>query len=85
MNRYTAFIIVLCAFAIKVSFIGTDFYIYHTAAIIQIVQVCFMGAQAIAYLLYPLLGWLLDVYFTRYTVIRLAFIIMSLSCCGAVI
>ena len=32
--------------------------------------------HAVAYLLYPLLGWLSDVYFTRYKVIRLAFIIM---------
>ena len=29
-----------------------------------------------AYLSYPLLGWLSDVYFTRYKVIRLAFAIM---------
>ena len=32
--------------------------------------------HAVAYLLYPLLGWLSDVYFTRYKVIRLTIIIM---------
>ena len=36
MNRSTAFIVVLCSFAIKVSFVGTDYYLYHTAELVQI-------------------------------------------------
>ena len=48
-------------------------------------QVCTSVTQAIAYLLYPLLGWLSDVYFTRYKVIKLAFIIVIITYSGAVV
>ena len=34
-------------------------------------------SQAISYFLYPLLGWVSDVYFTRYKVLRLAFIVIA--------
>ena len=39
----------------------------------------FLASQAVAYLLYPLLGWLADVYFTRYRFILLSFITMILG------
>ena len=48
-------------------------------SLLQTSRLCFAVAQAIAYLLYPLLGWLSDVYFTRYKVIRLAFIIVCIA------
>ena len=85
MNRSTAFIVVLCSFAIKVFFVGTDYYLYHTAVFFQIFQICIAVTQAIAYLFYPLLGWLSDIYFTRYKVIRLAFIIVIITYSVAVV
>ena len=72
-------IIVLCSFLIRTTIFGTDFFLYHMESLLQISRLCFAVAQAIAYLLYPLLGWLSDVYFTRYKVIRLAFIIVCIA------
>ena len=45
-------------------------------SLLAITRLSIAVTHAVAYLLYPLLGWLSDVYFTRYKVIRLAFIIM---------
>ena len=66
-------IVVTCAFLIRVTIIGSDFLFYHSAPHIAF---GFFASQVIAYLLYPLLGWISDVYFTRYNVLRLAFIIL---------
>ena len=66
-------ILVTCAFLIRVTIISSDFLFYHSAPHIPF---GFLASQAIAYLLYPLLGWISDVYFTRYNVLRLAFIIL---------
>ena len=71
------FIVIICSFLIQVSIIGSDFFIYHTTR--SDIILAFSISQAIAYLLYPLLGWLSDVYFTRYKVIRLAFIIFNVT------
>ena len=79
MNLAGAYIVVLCSFAIQVSFIGTDTLFFHFKTFLPSAQAILAGTKAIAYLLYPLLGWLSDVYFTRYKVIRLAFIIMTLA------
>ena len=72
-----AYIVIICSFLIRVSIIGSDFLVYHTAGSDKILYNSV--GQAIAYLLYPLLGWLSDVYFTRYKVIRLAFIIVTVA------
>ena len=80
-----AYIVVLCSFAIKFSLIGTDSLFYHLETFLPIARVILAGTKAIAYLFYPLLGWLSDVYFTRYKVIRLAFIIMTSTAFGGFI
>ena len=79
MDLSAASIVVLCSFAIQVSFIGTDFFFYHLERFIHIARVCFALSHGMAFLLYPLLGWLSDVYFIRYKVIRLAFIVMTIA------
>lgn len=68
-------VIVACTFFIRVTIIGSesDFLFYHSAS--RQLLFAFYFSQVIAYLLYPLLGWISDVYFTRYKVLRLAFII----------
>ena len=76
MNFAAAYIVVLCSFAIKVSLVGNDNIFYHMETFHPIILV---GIHATAYLLYPLLGWLSDINFTRYKVIRLAFIMMILA------
>ena len=78
MALSAASIVVLCSFAIQVSLFGTDSLFYHLKRFLHITRVCFALTRCMAFLLYPLLGWLSDVYFTRYKVIRLAFIVMTI-------
>ena len=68
-------VVITCSFFIQVTIIGTesDFLFYHSDS--QQLLFAFYSTQIIAYLLYPLLGWISDVYFTRYKVLRLAFMI----------
>ena len=75
MENFGAFIVVAISCLIRVSIIGSDFFLYHTVK--SKLELYFSVSQVVAYLLYPLLGWLSDAYFTRYKVIRLAFIILS--------
>ena len=70
----SAYIVIICSFLMRVTIVGSDSLLFHTTGLDIILY--FSVSQAIAYLLYPLLGWLSDVYFTRYRVIRLAFIIV---------
>ena len=78
MGLSAASIVVLCSFEIQASFFGTDFFFYHLERFLHITRVCFALTHGMGFLLYPLLGWLSDVYFTRYKVIRLAFVVMSI-------
>ena len=59
------------------STIGSDICFFHTVNVDG--TLAFLASQAVAYLLYPLLGWLADVYFTRYRFILLSFITMILG------
>ena len=59
------------------SMIGSDICFFHTVNVDG--TLAFLASQAVAYLLYPLLGWLADVYFTRYRFILLSFITMILG------
>ena len=68
-------IVVVCTFLIRVTIIGSDYYLYHSASLAGVIGFCV--SQAISYFLYPLLGWVSDVYFTRYKVLRLAFIVIA--------
>ena len=95
MGLSAASIVVLCSFAIQASFFGTDFFFISFGKISTHVleyvllylttRVCYAVIQAAAYLLYSLLGWLSDVYFTRYKVIRLSFIVVFLVAAECVI
>ena len=66
-------VIVTCAFLIRVTIIGSDFLFYHSVSHIAF---GFFASEVVAYLLYPLLGWISDVYFARYKVLQLAFLIL---------
>ena len=56
---------------------GTDVALYHTVA--HDGTLVYLLSQAVTYLLYPLLGWLADVYFTRYKFVLLSFIAAILA------
>ena len=85
MTHRAIYIIIICAFLIENTVIGKDSFIYHTNALDKAVKLSVAATHAAAYLLYPLLGWLSDVYFTRYKVVRLAFIIMCVVGTGALV
>ena len=72
-----ACLVILCCFLIHLSIIGSDFALYHTVNKDGVLA--FLISQSVAYLLYPLLGWLADVYFTRYKFLLFSFIIMIVS------
>ena len=73
MKLSSVIVVIACTFLIRVTIIGSDFMFYHSAP--PQLAFGFFASQMIVYLLYPLLGWVSDVYFTRYNVLRLAFII----------
>ena len=73
MKYSPAITIIACTFFIQATIIGSDFLFYHSAP--PQLAFGFFASKVVAYLLYPLLGWISDVYFTRYNVLRLAFTI----------
>ena len=72
MENKTAYLIVLCCFLLHMTVIGSDFALYHTVA--HDGTLVYLLTQAVTYLLYPLLGWLADVYFSRYKFVLFSFI-----------
>ena len=83
MDHAGAYIVIIISCLIQTSIIGSDFFLYHTAQV-QL-DLYFSVSQAVVYLLYPLLGWLSDAYFTRYKVIRLAFAVLSATMAGVLV
>ena len=57
--------------------VGSDIFFYHTVD--KDGTFAYLASQSLAYLLYPLLGWLADVYFTRYKFILYSFITMIMA------
>ena len=77
MEHRVAYMIVLFCFLIHMTVIGSDNEFYHTAHLSGVLTV--LASQAVGYLFYPLLGWLADVYFTRYKFILFSFITMIVT------
>ena len=77
MQHKMAYLIVLCCALLHMSLIGSDIILRHTIIING--MILFSVSQAVSCLLYPLLGWMADVYFTRYKFILLSFISMILG------
>ena len=72
MENKTAYLIVLCCFLLHMTVVGSDIVLYHTVA--HDGTLVYLLTQAVTYLLYPLLGWLADVYFSRYKFVLFSFI-----------
>ena len=77
MQHKMAYLIVLCCALLHMSSIGSDIILRHTIIING--MILFSVSQAVSCLLYPLLGWMADVYFTRYKFVLLSFISMILG------
>ena len=69
-----AFLVILCCCLMHMTIVGSDISFYH--AVNKDGTFAFLASQSLVYLLYPLLGWLADVYFTRYKFILYSFITM---------
>ena len=67
-----AYLVILCCILIHVSLFGSDIVLYHTIA--QNGIPIFLSSKAVSYLLYPLLGWMADVCFTRFKFVLFSFI-----------
>ena len=67
-------LVIFCCYLMHMSMVGSDVCFYHTVS--KDGTLAFLVSQSLAYLLYPLLGWLADVYFTRYKFILYSFITM---------
>ena len=77
MLTKAANLVILCCFLMHMSMIGSDICFFHTVN--KDGMLAFLISQSVAYLLYPLLGWLADVYFTRYKFALFSFIMMIVS------
>ena len=77
MEKRAACVVVACCLLIHVTVIGSDVILYHTAG--KITTIIYLIVQGVVYLLYPFLGWLSDVYITRYRSVLFSFIIMIVA------
>ena len=82
MEYKLAYMVIVCCLLVYMSLIGTNMALFHTAK--KYGALTYLLSQIVAYLLYPLLGWLADVYFTRYKFILFSFITMIVTTVGMV-
>ena len=78
-----AYLVVLCCALIHMSLAGSDVFLYR--AIAKSGTILFLSCKAVSYLLYPLLGWMADVCFTRYKFVLVSFIATILSSILAIV
>ena len=78
MEHKMAFLVIFCCALVHISLAGSNVFLYH--AIGRSGIVIFLSCKAVSYLLYPLLGWMADVCFTRYKFVLFSFIATIL--CG---
>ena len=77
MEHKTGYLIVVCCLLLHLTVIGSDIAFFHTVNDDGVLA--YLLTQGMAYLLYPLLGWLADVYFTRYKFVLLGTITTVVS------
>ena len=74
MEHKLAYVVIVCYLLVHISLIGNDVIFFDVAN--EDGALTYFSSQVVAYLLYPLLGWLADVYFTRFKFILFSFITM---------
>ena len=74
MQHKAAYLVILCCALMHMTVIGSDVVLYH--AVDKNGTLFFLVSQGVAYLMYPLLGWLADVCFTRYKFIKFSITII---------
>ena len=66
-----AYLVILCSTLTHVSLLGSNIFLYRVS---QNGFLIFFSCTAVSYLLYPLLGWMADVCFTRFKFLLFSFI-----------
>ena len=74
MEKKPALIVIACCILIHITVIGSDVILYHTAGPTN--SMIYLILQGVIYLLYPFLGWITDVYITRYRSVLFSFFLM---------
>ena len=69
-----AVVIVVLCILIHITGIGSDNYLYHNQTWLQ--SLILLIIQGVGYLIYPLLGWLADAWFSRYKFVRGSLVLM---------
>ena len=67
MSRRAVYLVLLCSALLHINTIASDMIFYHMCNLDG--TLTFIVSRPLAYLLYPFLGWLADVYFTRHSFI----------------
>ena len=83
MEPKSLYVVILSCVFVHFTLIGFDTGVYHTLA--QDGLLTYLTSKAVAYLLYPLLGWLADVYFTRYKFVLSSFVILLFTTLPSVV
>ena len=71
MEQKMAYLVILCSTLTHVSLLGSNIFLYRVS---QNGFLIFFSCTAVSYLLYPLLGWMADVCFTRFKFLLFSFI-----------
>ena len=77
MKYAMANLVILCCALMHTSLLGSDFEIFYVVT--RNAVAIFLSCKGASFLLYPLLGWMADVCFTRYKFILVSFITMMLG------
>ena len=77
MTHRAAYLIIACCALMHMNTVGSDSFIYHVSN--KDGSSAFVVSQGITFLLYPLLGWMADVYFTRYKFVQMSFIAVIIT------
>ena len=77
MENKMVVLVILCCTLIHTCLAGVDIFLFHTTENTGIILL--LSCKAVSYLLYPLLGWMADVCFTRYKFVLFSFIAMILA------
>ena len=72
-----AYLVIFCCALSHMSLAGSDVTFYR--AITKSGIIIIFSCKAVSYLLYPLLGWMADVCFTRYKFVLFSFVLMILA------
>ena len=77
MDHKMIYLVIFCCAMIHMSLAGVDIFLFHTIA--RSGNIFLLNCKAVSYLLYPLLGWMADVCFTRYKFVLFSFIVSILG------